>query len=81
VNLNDRSLVTQLQVTLCIFRLNYALRLTVEGLVVCTFSEDFCMNYRFFRFKAFKSYHLLYFRNLDDVKNTVARCFSFSTKR
>jgi len=33
--------VTQLQVTVCIFRLNYALRLTVEGAVVCTFSEGF----------------------------------------
>jgi len=26
--------------------------------VVCTFSEGFCMNYRFFRFKAFKSFTL-----------------------
>jgi len=70
VNLNDRSLVTQLQVTVCIFRLNYAFHLTVEGLVVCTFSERFCMNYRFSVSRLLN--HLLYFRNLGDVTNAVA---------
>ena len=25
--------------------------------------------------------HLLYFRNLDDIMNTVGRCFLFSAKR
>jgi len=59
--------------------LNYALHLTVEGLVVCTFSEGFCTNYRFSVSRLLN--HLLYFRNLDDVTNMVARCFSFSAKR
>jgi len=76
---NDRSLVTQLQVTVCVFRLNYALHGTMEGLVVCTFFEDFCMNYRFSVSRLLNN--LLYIRNLDDVTNTVARSFSFSAKR
>ena len=70
MNLNDRSLVTQLQVTVCIFRLNYALHLTVEGLAVCTFFEGFCTNYRFSVSRLLSL--LLYFRHFDDVTNMVA---------
>jgi len=78
MNLNGRSLVTQQQITVCIFRLNYAFNLTVEGLVVCTFSKGFRMNCRFSASRLLNG--LLYFRNLDDVTNTVARCCSFSAK-
>ena len=75
MNLNDHSLVTQLQeVTVCVFRLNYAFRLIVEGLKVCTFPGGFCMNYRFAVTRLLN--HVPYFRNFDDVTNTVARCFS-----
>ena len=45
------------------------------------FLRRFLYELPFFRFKAFKSFSLLYFRNLDDVTNTVARCFSFSAKQ
>jgi len=73
VNLNDRSTVTQLQVTIFVFRLNYAFHLIAEGLTVCIFSVGFCMSYRFAVTKLLS--HVPYFRNFDDVTNTVARCF------
>jgi len=38
------------------------------------FLRRFLCELPFFRFKLFKSFRLLYFRNLDDVTNTVARC-------
>jgi len=47
VNLNDRSPVTRLQITVFVFRLNCAFHLIVEGLTVRTLSGVFCMNYRF----------------------------------
>ena len=76
MNLNDRSLLTQLQVTVCIFRLNYALHLTVEGLVVCTFSEGFRMNCRFFEISMLRTrlpdaFHL--------VQNDNCHCQTLST--
>jgi len=55
VNLNDRSPVTQLEITVSVFRLNYAFRLIVEGLMVCTFSTGFFLYELPFRsYKAFK---------------------------
>jgi len=73
---NDHSPVTQLQSTVSVFRLNYAFRLIVEGLVVCTVSGFFLYELPFRRYKAFKSPTLFYFQNFDDFTNTVARCFS-----
>jgi len=52
----------------------------VEALMVCTFSWGPCMNYRFAVTRLLS--HLPYFRNFDDVTNTIARSFSlFSIKR
>jgi len=39
----------------CVFRLNYAFHLIVEGLLVCTFSGVFLYELPFRRYKAFKS--------------------------
>jgi len=55
VNRNNRSLVTQLQITVSVFRLNYAFRLIVEGLMVCTFSWGFLCELPFCHYKAFES--------------------------
>jgi len=74
VNRNDRSAVTQLQITVSVFRLNYTFHLIVEGMLVWTFSGGFCMNYRLAVTKLIN--HLPYFWNFDDVTNMVARCFS-----
>ena len=72
MNLNDRSAVTQLQIMVYAFRLDYAFRLIVEVLMVCTFSGGFSnMDYRFAVTRLLN--HLPYFRNFDDAANTVAR--------
>jgi len=55
MNCNDRSPVTQLQITLSVLRLNYAFRLIVEGLMVCIVSGVFLYELAFRRYKAFKS--------------------------
>ena len=66
----------RLQVTVCIFRLNYALHLTVKGLMVCTFSEGFRMNCRFFEISMLRTrlpdaFHL--------VQNDNCHCQTLST--
>jgi len=48
VNVNERSSVTDLQLTTCVFHSNYAFLLTVEGLTGCALSLTFC------RYKALK---------------------------
>ena len=73
MNLNDRSPVIQLQITISVFRLNYAFHLIVEGLMVCTFSGVFCMNYRFVVTRLLN--HQPNIRNFDEVSNTVADAF------
>ena len=70
LNLNDRSPVKKLQITVSVFRLNYAFRLIVGGLMVCTFYAGFCVNYRFAVTKLLSN--LPCFRNFDDATNTVA---------
>jgi len=45
VNRNDRSPVTQLHVTACIFRSSYAFHLTAKGPSVCPLSGGFCTTY------------------------------------
>jgi len=47
VNLNERYPMTQLQVTACVFRSNYASYLIAKGLTVCPLSGVFCTTYRF----------------------------------
>jgi len=75
-----RSPMAHLQITVSVFRLNHEFRLIMEGLMVCTVSGGFCMNYCFTVTRPLN--HLPYFRNFDDVTNTVVRCFSlFSIKR
>ena len=53
--LNDRSPVTQLQIMVSVFRLNYVFRRVVETLMVCTFSGGFLYELPFHPYKAFKS--------------------------
>jgi len=72
VNLNDRSLVTQLQITVSVFRLNCAFHLIVEGLIS---PEVFCMYYCFAVTRLLN--HLRYFLNFDDVTNTVPDAFHY----
>jgi len=55
VNRNDRCPVTQLQIRVSVFHLNYAFRLIVEYLMVCTFSWGFLYELPFCCYKAFKS--------------------------
>ena len=76
-DLSDRCPVTKLQITVSVFRLNYAFHLIAEGLMVCTISAEVFL-YEFpFRLLS----HIPYSRNFE-VTNTVARCFSlFSIKR
>jgi len=76
-----RSPVTELQVTAYVFGLPHAFHLIAECLTVCSFSGSFfCTTYRFAVTRLWSNPP--YFRNFDDVENTVARCFSpFSAKR
>jgi len=45
--IGDRSPVTELQVTACVFGWTYAFHLIAEGLTVCLFSGGFCTTYHF----------------------------------
>ena len=74
MKLHDRSSAIQLQVTACVFRSNYAFHLIAEGLTVCPFSGGFSYDLPFCRYGLWS--HVPYFRNLDNVTNTVASCFS-----
>jgi len=47
--------MTQLQITVSVFRLIYAFHLIVEGLMACTFSGGFLCELPFRRYKAFQS--------------------------
>jgi len=84
VNLNDRSPVTQLQITVSVFHLNYSFNPSYSGRSdgVHFLRIFFLYEFSFRRYKAFK---LPNFRNFDHsigVTNTVARCFSlFSIKQ
>ena len=56
MNLNERSPVTELQVTACVFCSNYAFHLIAEGLTMWPFSlEVFLYDLLFCRYKALKS--------------------------
>ena len=72
MNLNDRSRVTQLQVTVCVFRLNYVFHFTYSGRSDGGHFLRMCFGIAITRLLS----HLPYFRNFDDVTNMVARCFS-----
>jgi len=67
--------VTELQVTARVFRSTYSVHLTAKGLAVCPFSGTFLYDLPFCRYIRLWS-HPPYFRNFDNVANTVAKCFS-----